>query len=113
MSRAWTVAFLTGAISISLKALGAFLPVRSESSWFATSVRGITPFLLPGMLSALIMVQTFSDAHHVVIDARVVGLMATVLAIRFRSPVSLTLIIAAVTTAAARAIFHHFAVSGA
>jgi len=107
MSRAWTVTLLTGALSISLKALGPFLPTLSESARFAVFMRRITPFLLPGMLSALIVVQTFSDAHDLVIDARVVGLIATVLAIRFRSPVSLTLIVAAVTTAAARAIYHH------
>jgi branched-subunit amino acid transport protein AzlD len=60
--------------------------------------------LLPiAMLSALVAVQTFADGQSLVIDARVIGLAAAIIALLLRAPFLVVVLVAAVTAAALRA----------
>jgi uncharacterized membrane protein len=61
--------------------------------------------LLPiAMLAALAAIQTFTDGHDLVIDARVVGVGVALAAIKLRAPFILVVVLAAATTAAVRAV---------
>jgi branched-subunit amino acid transport protein len=62
--------------------------------------------LLPiALLTALIVVQTFTTGHRVVPDARAAGLGVTVVAILCRAPFLVVVIAAAVATALVRLWF--------
>ncbi|TMK59209.1 MAG: AzlC family ABC transporter permease [Actinobacteria bacterium] len=53
--------------------------------------------------AALVAIGTFADGQRLVLDGRVLGVGAAAVAIRFRAPVLLVVIIAAAVTATARA----------
>jgi hypothetical protein len=58
----------------------------------------------PAFLAALVPIGKFADVQRLVLDARVLGVGAAAVAIRFRAPVLLVVIIAAAVTATARAL---------
>lgn len=61
--------------------------------------------LLPiAMLSALVAVQTFADGQSLVIDARVIGLAAAIIALLLRAPFLVVVLVAAVTAAVLRGL---------
>ena len=107
MTRAWMLTLFTGAATMSIKAIGAVFPSEDESSRFARIIARLTPLLLPGVLTALIVVQAFSQGQQLVLDARAIGLLVAILAVRFRAPPAITLISAAAATALARVIYAH------
>jgi branched chain amino acid efflux pump len=99
------LSLLTGAVTISIKAIGAFVPGDGRSSRFDRALEELTPLLLPGVLTALIMVQAFSAERRLTLDARAIGVGVAVLAVRFHAPPAVTLTSAALATAAARLIY--------
>jgi hypothetical protein len=111
MTRSWLLALLTGVVTVAIKSVGAFMPSSTDSSAFARATKKLTPLLLPAVLTALIVVQTFSAGRHVVLDARTVGLMIAILAVKFRAPPAVTLVCAAAATALARLIYSHVTAS--
>ena len=61
--------------------------------------------LLPAaLLSALVVVQTFSDGKALVLDARAAGLAAAIVAVALRASVLIVLLVAAGTAAGLRAL---------
>lgn len=112
MTRAWMLALFTGATTMAIKAVGALVPAGNESSALARAIGRLTPLLLPGVLTALIVVQAFSDGQRLVLDARAIGVLVAIIAVRFRAPPAITLVSAAVATAAARLIYA-YAIGGA
>jgi hypothetical protein len=59
--------------------------------------------LLPiSLLSALVAVQTFATSQSLTLDARVPALAAATVALKFKTPFILVVLIAAVTAAALR-----------
>ena len=61
--------------------------------------------LLPvALLSALAAVQTFAVGTRLVVDARLAGVAAAVLALLFRAPFLVVVFVAAATAAAVRAL---------
>ena len=61
--------------------------------------------LLPiAMLSALVAVHTFADGQTLVIDARVIGLAAAIIALLLRAPFLVVVLVAAVTAAVLRGL---------
>ncbi len=105
MSRAWALCILTGVVTISIKAVGAFVRSDEESSSFNRALQRLTPLLLPGVLTALIVVQAFSVERRLTVDARAVGVIVAILAVRLRAPPAITLTSAALATAVARLIY--------
>jgi hypothetical protein len=105
VSRAWMLSVLTGAVTMSIKAIGAFVPSEVQASRFTRALKKITPLLLPGVLSALIVVQVFSAGRRLTVDARAIGVIVAILAVRLRAPPAVTLTSAALATALARLIY--------
>ncbi len=61
--------------------------------------------LLPApLLAALVVTSTAAADEKLVVDARIVGLVAAAIALRFRAPFVVVVVIAAAATAVARAL---------
>lgn len=99
MSWAGILALAGGAYA--LKALGVIglggrpLPARLEA---------IVPLVPVALLSALIVVQTFSDGRDLVLDARVPGIVVAAVAVALRAPFLLVITLAAAVTAVLRGL---------
>ncbi len=68
-----------------------------------TDVRRITGLLPVALLAALVAVQTFASGQALVIDARLAGVVAAVVALVLRAPFLVVVLVAAVTAALLRA----------
>ena len=62
----------------------------------------ITGLLPVALLSALVAVQTFADGQTLVIDARLAGVLAAVVALVLRAPFLVVVLVAAITAALLR-----------
>jgi uncharacterized membrane protein len=83
------------------KLVGYLLPEYTLSK---PSVRRITGLLPVALLAALVAVQTFAVGQTLVIDARLAGVAAAVIALLLRAPFLVVVIVAAITAAALRAL---------
>jgi hypothetical protein len=59
--------------------------------------------LAPALLAALVVVNTVGGDREIVVDARLAGVGAALVALRFRAPLLAVVAIAALVTALARA----------
>jgi hypothetical protein len=82
------------------------LPISYKLTLDSKNVKknlGYIVLLLPiSLLSALVAVQTFASSQELVVDARVPALAAATVALRFKAPFILVVLISAVTAAALR-----------
>ena len=65
---------------------------------------GVVSLLAPTLLAALIVTNTFATGTALVIDARVAGMAAAVVAIVLRAPILVVIVVAAVAAAVTRAL---------
>jgi hypothetical protein len=94
----WTAILVASAGCFALKLAGLSVPAR-----LAGDARVVT--LLPvALLAALVGLQTFSTGRELVLDARVAGLAAALIAVRLRAPFLVVVASAALTTALLRAV---------
>ena len=100
MSAVWIVVIVSGFGTLALKATG---PVLLGGKPLPDRFTGVVGLLGPALLAALVAIGTFADGQRLVFDGRVLGVGAATVAIRFRAPVLLVVIIAAAVTATARA----------
>jgi branched-subunit amino acid transport protein len=96
----WAAVLIGAAGTYSEKLLGYLLPASLLDN---TTVRRITGYLPICLLSALVAVQTFSTGTTLVIDARVAGVAAAVIALMLRAPFLVVVLVAAIVTALLRA----------
>jgi branched-subunit amino acid transport protein len=101
VSDAWLVVALVGAATVALKSVG---PVLMGGRELPSLVAGVVALLAPALLAALVAVQVFAGDDELVLDARVVGLAAAVLALVARAPILAVIAAAAAATALARAL---------
>ncbi len=95
-SAAWAVVVLTGVLAYALKLLGHLAPSR----WFAhPRLRRINELVPVVLLSALVVAQGLATRTHVVLDHRVAGLAAALVALWRRAPFPVVVLAAAVTSA--------------
>lgn len=102
MSDAWIVVLLVGAFTIALKGLG---PVLIGGRELPPRLAAAAELLAPSLLAALVVTQAVGSDGEVVLDERLVGVAAAVVAIRLRSPLILVMVVAAVSTALVRWAF--------
>lgn len=97
----WTLVFLLAAGAYALKLFGVLaLGNRTLNPTFARCV-----MLIPAaLLGALIAKDTFTDAHHIVLDARAVGLAVAVVATWRKLPFALIIVLGVGSTALVRAL---------
>ena len=94
-------AVLAGSLGcFALKYLGFSVPEQLlDRPW----VRRMTSLLPIALLGALVAVQTFGDGQALVIDARLAGLGAAVIALILRAPFLVVVVVAAIVAALLRA----------
>ena len=84
MSDIWLV---VGAIGIGTMAIKAAGPVLLGGRPLPPRVQAVVALLAPALLAALVATATFADGQRLVVDARVLGLGAAIVAIALRAPV--------------------------
>ena len=100
MSEPWLLVLLAGVTAVALKSAG---PVLLGGRELPDGARGVVALLAPALLAALIATQTLGRERELVLDERALGLAAAAVALVLRAPVLAVVIIAAATTALARA----------
>jgi branched-subunit amino acid transport protein len=101
MNRVWAVVLIVGAATIALKATG---PVLLGDRRLPQRLTGVVALLAPVLLAALVVTQTVGGDGELVLDARLAGVGAAAVAIVLRAPLPLVVVLAAATTALARAL---------
>ena len=97
----WTAVLLGCAACYALKLAGFAVPARLLASPRAVAVSAVLPVAL---LAGLIAVQTFGHGHRLVLDLRLAGLAAALVAARLRAPFLVVVVAGAGTTALLRAV---------
>jgi branched-subunit amino acid transport protein len=95
-------AVLAGALGCYLlKLAGLSVPSSIlENRW----VQRIAAALPIALLTALIVIQTFTTGHRLTVDARAAGLAAAAIAVLLRAPFLVVVAVAALTAALIRAL---------
>ena len=92
---------VVGAATIATKATG---PLLLGGRRPPQRLLGVLNLLAPALLAALVVTQAVAGDRRYVFDARLLGLGAALVAIRLRAPLLVTVVVAAVVTAVARAV---------
>ena len=101
MSAMWIVVLVVGAFTISFKAAG---PVLLAGRQLPARLTSAFELLAPSLLAALVVTQSVGGKDGIVLDARLVGLGAAVVAIRLRAPLIVVVVVAALAAALVRAL---------
>ncbi|HKE64425.1 MAG TPA: AzlD domain-containing protein [Micromonosporaceae bacterium] len=95
----WVAVLAGSAACYLLKLVGLSVPQRVLGN---PRVRRIAMLLPVAVLAALVVIQTFTIGHRLVLDARAAGLVAAVIAVLLRAPFLVVVALACVTTALVR-----------
>ena len=101
MSATWIVVLLVGVFTISFKAAG---PVLLGGRQLPEPLTSAIELLGPSLLAALVVTQSVGGKDGIVLDARLVGLGAAVVAISLRAPLIVVVVVAALVTALVRIV---------
>lgn len=93
--RAWVVIAAVGVATVCLKGLG---PVVLGGRRLGGGASRVVDLLAPVMLVALVVTQTVGGNRALVLDARLGGVAAAVIALRLRAPVVVAMAVAAGVT---------------
>jgi uncharacterized membrane protein len=96
----WPAVILGSIGCYVLKLVGYLLPDDTLNSPRVRHVAGLMPVAL---LAALVAVQTFAQGQQLVIDGRLAGLAAAIIALILRAPFLVVILVAAATAALLRA----------
>ena len=97
----WIAVAVVGVGTIAFKGLGpAFLGTRR----LPERVADLAVLLAPTLLAALVVTQTLGGSDGLEVDARLVGVGAASVALAFRAPLIVAVVVAAAATAAARTL---------
>ena len=92
---------VVGLATIALKAVG---PVILGGRPLPRHLTGVVRLLAPALLAALVVTQSVGGDEDIVLDARLVGLGAAVVAILLRAPLLAVVVAAAAATALVRLV---------
>jgi branched-subunit amino acid transport protein len=101
VSAAWACVLAVGVGTFALKAVG---PVGVSGRKLPAQVLELLDMVAPAILAALVVTETFAHGRALVLDARLVGVAAGLVAIAFRAPIWLVVLVGAVATAVARLV---------
>lgn len=101
MNEVWLVVLVVGAVTVALKAAG---PVLLGGRELPPPVLRVVVLLAPALLAALVAVGLVGGDRELLLDERLAGLGAAVLALLVRAPILVVVIAAAVATALARGL---------
>jgi hypothetical protein len=101
VTEAWLT---TGLLAVGTIAMKSFGPLALGGRELPPRLAGIVALLAPSLLAALVVVDTFAHGDKLVVDARAGGLLAAGAALAARLPILAVVALAAVVTAALRAV---------
>ena len=101
MTGVWIAVGVVGAATVAFKASG---PLVLGGRALPPRVAGVLALLAPVLLAALVLTQAVAGDRRYVFDARLAGLAAAAIAVRFRAPLLLVVVAAAAVTAGVRAL---------
>jgi branched-subunit amino acid transport protein len=101
VSDVWIVVLLVGAATIVLKSVG---PVFLAGRGLPRTLGNVLLMLAPALLGALVVTQAVGGDRAIVLDERLLGIGAAVVAILLRLPLLAVVVVAAAVTAGARAL---------
>jgi branched-subunit amino acid transport protein len=97
MTTLWIATLGTSLVAFLLKYSGHSVPER----WLAhPKIKRINALIPIALLSALVAVQSFSEKNQLMIDQRLVGLTAAVIALILKAPFPIVVLSAAISSAA-------------
>jgi branched-subunit amino acid transport protein len=101
MSDAWVVVLIVGMVSIGVRAVG---PVLLGGRELPTQLTNLFEGMVPALLAAFVVVNTFGDGQSLTVDVRLVGVLAGAAVILARGPMLLAVVVAAGLTAVVRMV---------
>jgi branched-subunit amino acid transport protein len=101
VSAAWVTIAVLAAGTFTIKATG---PIAMGGRPLPPRLNGFIALLAPSLLAALVAVETFGAHRALVVDARLAGLAAAGVAMALRQSMIVIVIVAALATAATRAL---------
>jgi branched-subunit amino acid transport protein len=101
MSAAWAAVLAVGVGTILLKAVG---PVAVSGRKLPPRVTDLLDVVAPAILAALVVTETFAHGRALVIDARLAGVGAGLVAIALRAPIWAVVVVGAAATALVRLV---------
>ena len=99
MSEAWIVTLAVGAVTVLIRAVG---PVLLGGRELPAQLTNLFEGLVPALLAAFVVVNTFGEGQSLTIDHRILGVLAGAAVIALRGPMLLAVVLAAGVTALAR-----------
>ena len=99
MSAAWACVVAVGAGTFALKAVG---PVGVAGRKLPVRAAELLDMVAPAILAALVVTETFAHGRSLVVDARLAGVGAGLVAIVLRAPIWVVVLVGAVATALVR-----------
>ena len=101
MSAAWAAVLTVGAGTVLLKAVG---PVVVSGRRLPARAAELLDMVAPAILAALVVTETFASGRSLVLDARLAGVAAGIVAVLLRAPLWLVILAGAVATALVRLV---------
>ena len=101
MSDAWLVTLVVGAVTVAIRAVG---PVVLGGRELPRQLTNLFEGLVPALLAAFVVVNTFGDGQALTVDARLAGVVAAAVLIVARAPMLAAVVAAAGATALLRLI---------
>jgi branched-subunit amino acid transport protein len=95
----WVAVLAGSLVCYLLKLAGLSVPRRVLDN---PRVRRVAALLPVAMLTGLVVIQTFTTGHRIVLDARAAGLAAAIVAVVLRAPFLVVVALACITTALVR-----------
>ena len=100
MTVLWITIVAVALASAAIKAVG---PILLGGRELPSSVNAVIALLVPAVLAALVITQTFSEQERLVLDEKAIGVAVAAVSLALRAPVLLTIALAVATTALTRA----------
>jgi branched-subunit amino acid transport protein len=101
MTEVWVT---IGGLALASAAIKAAGPVALGGRELPRSADAVIALLAPALLTALVLTDTFADGKELTVDARAAGLLCAGVAVALRAPLLVTVLVAAVGAALARAV---------
>jgi branched-subunit amino acid transport protein len=96
----WITIVVVALLSAAIRAFG---PVLVGGRELPPSMAAVIALLVPALLTALVLTQTFGEDGRLVLDEKAIGVAVAAVALALRAPVLVAVALAVASTALARA----------
>lgn len=100
MTALWITIVVVALVSAAIRAFG---PITVGGRELPQTLGSVIALLVPSLLTALVVTQTFGEDGRLVVDEKAIGVAVAAVALALRAPVLVAVTLAVVATALARA----------